>query len=169
MRYGHLFLMAILLPWFGLSQSRPAGTPAPTISPYADPVFQQAFFDAAKTYGKKGCGDKALAEMTTQVALKFSIPANLMAAIVATESSCNPLANNGQAVGIAQIYVEAHKTEYDFTKINLFNPAENMEVSGEILSKLIKTWGLHVGVARYNGSGPRAEQYARDVLALAGK
>src|SRR6266566_8259292 len=117
--YAQLLLMGISLPWFIPAQSRP-GTPAPVLSQSADYTnlaFQQAFFDAARTYGKKGCGDKALAELTATVALKNQVPANVMAAIVGIESSCNPLANNGIAVGIAQVNVLAHKDEYDFSRI----------------------------------------------------
>jgi hypothetical protein len=169
--YAQLLLIGISLPWFLPAQSRP-GIPAPIIAQsgisvdYTNPTFQQAFFDAARTYGKKGCGDKALAELTATVALKNQIPANLMAAIVGIESSCNPLANNGIAVGIAQVNVMAHKTEYDFSQINLFNARENMEVGAEILQRSLKTWGPRQGVAHYNGIGPKADQYAADVLAL---
>jgi len=167
--YAQLLLMGISLPWFIPAQSRP-GTPAPVLSQSADYTnlaFQQAFFDAARTYGKKGCGDKALAELTATVALKNQVPANVMAAIVGIESSCNPLADNGIAVGIAQVNVLAHKDEYDFSRINLFNARENMEVGAQILAKSLKTWGPRQGVAHYNGIGPKAEQYAADVLTLA--
>lgn len=165
---ANMMTVMLSLPWFAPKPQ--AFSPAPAVeNPYTNPAFQQAFFDAAKTYGKKGCGDKALAELTAQVALKNNVPANLMAAVVGIESSCNAYANNGIAVGIAQINVLVHKDEYDFSKINLFNPKENMEVGGEILAKAIKVWGLRSGVAHYNGQGPKAEQYAVDVLALAGK
>jgi soluble lytic murein transglycosylase-like protein len=167
--YAQLLLMGISLPWFIPAHTRP-GKPAPPItSPYTDPSFQQAFFDAAKTYGKKGCGDKQLAELTATVSIKNGVPANLMAAIVGIESSCNPYANNGIAVGIGQVNVLAHKDEYDFSKINLFNTEENLEVSAEILAKSLKVWGLRQGVMHYNGVGPTAEKYAMDVLALAGR
>src|SRR6266566_1355853 len=87
--YEQFLLMGISLPWFIPAQSR-LGTAAPVLSQSADYTnlaFQQAFFDAARTYGKKGCGDKALAELTATVAVKNQVPANVMAAIVGIESS----------------------------------------------------------------------------------
>jgi soluble lytic murein transglycosylase-like protein len=160
------------IPFLGLLMifvPTPIHTAVTTSDPFQTPAYRKAFFDAAKTYGKKGCGDQALAELTATVAIKNAVPANLMAAIVGIESSCNPLANNGIAVGIAQINVQAHKDEYDFSKINLFNAQENLEVGAEILAKSLKVWGPRQGVAHYNGVGPTAEKYAADVLALAGK
>lgn len=170
MRYGQLIAMAILLPWFGLSQARP-GTPAPpTPNIYTNPAFQQAFFDAARIYGKKGCGDKELAEMTAQNALRTDLPANLVAAVVGIESSCVPIAISKKgAVGIMQINVMAQSEKYNnFRTINLFNPDQNMQIGCDILAGMIKQYGLKSGVAHYDGIGDEADSYQAQVLALAG-
>jgi hypothetical protein len=133
--------------------------------------FRKAFFDASRIYGKAGCGDMDLAEMTAKHALRTGLSANLVAAVVAIESSCDPLAvSNRGAVGIMQVNVKVQSEKFDnFRMINLFNPEQGMSVGTDILASMVKTWGLKAGVSHYNGSGPDAEAYAMKVLALAGK
>lgn len=46
-----------------------------------------------------------------------------------------------------------------------WKPAVNMRVGFATLASLIKTYGYHRGIARYNGSGPAAEAYANSVHA----
>jgi hypothetical protein len=133
--------------------------------------FRKAFFDAARIYGKAGCGDVDLAEMTAKHALRTGLSANIVAAVVAIESSCDPLAvSNRGAVGIMQVNVKVQSEKFDnFRQINLFNPEQGMSVGTDILAGMVKTWGLKAGVSHYNGSGPEAEAYAVKVLSLAGK
>jgi soluble lytic murein transglycosylase-like protein len=133
--------------------------------------FRKAFFDASRIYGKAGCGDMDLAEMTAKHAIRTGLSANLIAAIVSIESSCDPLAiSNRGAVGIMQVNVKVQSEKFaQFRTINLFNPEQGMSVGTDILAGMIKTWGLKAGVSHYNGSGPDAEAYAVKVLALAGK
>jgi soluble lytic murein transglycosylase-like protein len=133
--------------------------------------FRKAFFDASRIYGKAGCGDMDLAEMTAKHALRTGLSANLVAAVVAIESSCDPLAiSNRGAVGIMQVNVKVQSEKFaQFRTINLFNPEQGMSVGTDILAGMVKTWGLKAGVSHYNGSGPDAEAYALKVLALAGK
>lgn len=45
-----------------------------------------------------------------------------------------------------------------------WNPRVNIRTGFQLLSSLISAHGLHDGIRRYNGSGPRAEAYARSVL-----
>jgi soluble lytic murein transglycosylase-like protein len=137
--------------------------------------YQTAFFEAAKTYGKVGCGDQPLAEMTARNSLKTGLPARVIAAMASAESTCNPLAvSNRGAIGLTQVMPKIWSKQFDFSKINLFNPEENMAVGTTILSGLVKQYGLKAGLARYYGTGPDAiglggAGYAEKVLSLAGK
>ena len=138
---------------------------------FNQPELRKAFFDAARIYGKAGCGDMELAEMTAQHALRTKLPANLIASIVAVESACNPLAISSKgAVGLTQVNVKVQAEKFaQFRTINLFNPEQSMQVGTDILADMIKDYGLRGGVSHYNGSGPDADAYAVKVLALAGK
>lgn len=136
------------------------------------PAYRQAFFDAARIYGKAGCGDINLAELTAQNAVRSGVPANLLAAIVAVESSCDPLAiSNKGAVGLTQVNVKVQSEKYNkFRTINLFDPEQSMRVGTDILRDDIAQYGgTKQGVSHYNGTGPDADAYALKVLALAGK
>jgi hypothetical protein len=134
------------------------------------PDLKKAFFDAARIYGKKGCGDVDLALMTAQNALRTGLPANLVAAVVGVESTCSPIAISKKgAVGIMQINVAVWADKYsNFKSVNLFNPEEGMRVGCDILAANIKQWGLKSGVAHYDGVGQEADDYGVQVLALAG-
>jgi hypothetical protein len=147
-----------------------------SITPEAhSPEFQHEFFQAAQVYGRAGCGDQKLAEMTAKHALDAGLPANLLAAMAASESSCNPQAiSNRGAVGLTQVVPKVWNKSFDFSKINLFNPEDNMTVGTSILSKLVKDHGIRNGLARYYGTGPDdiglgGAGYAEKVLQLAGK
>jgi soluble lytic murein transglycosylase-like protein len=140
------------------------------LSPYDVPAYRQAFFDAAKIYGKAGCGNITLAEMTAENSLKTGVPANLIAAIVSVESSCNPLAISKKgAVGLMQINVDVQSKAYDFSLINLFNSRQSMEIGTKILAGMIKQYGMKSGIQHYDGVGEEADAYVIKVLALAGK
>jgi hypothetical protein len=142
-----------------------------TPSPFDVPAYRQAFFDASRIYGKSGCGDITLAEMTAENSLKTGVPANVIAAIVSVESSCNPLAiSNRGAVGLTQVNVKVQSEKFaQFRAINLFNPKENMQVGTQIMAEMIKQYGLRSGISHYDGVGPEADAYVIKVLALAGK
>ncbi len=152
--------------------------PAPVVPVKAEthtPEFEKAFFQAAKVYGKAGCGDVELAEMTAKRAVEAELPANVVAAVVASESTCDPNAvSNRGALGLMQIVPKIHKNRYDFTKVNLLNPEENMRVGSAILSTYVKQYGVKQGLRHYYGTGDSGiyldgSGYAERVLALAGK
>jgi soluble lytic murein transglycosylase-like protein len=150
-----------------------APAPVVQVQPQAEartPEFEKAFFQAAKVYGKAGCGDMELAEMTAKHALAKHIPSNILAAQIAVESSCNNLAiSNKGAVGLTQILVPLWAPKYNqFQTLNLFNSEDSLTIGTEILSDLIQKHGLRDGLRRYNGAGPDAEAYAAKILALAG-
>src|ERR1700675_2373337 len=61
-------------------------------SDYDKPEFKKALFDASRVFGRAGCGDAQLAEMAAKASIRTSLPANIIAAEIATESTCDPLA-----------------------------------------------------------------------------
>ena len=146
-------------------------TAAVNADPYQVPAYRQAMFNASRIYGKAGCGDIKLAEMTAENSLKTGVPANIIAAIVSVESSCNPLAiSNKGAVGLTQVNVKVQSEKFaQFRTINLFNPEENMRVGAQIMAEMIKQYGLKSGVSHYDGVGDEADAYVIKVLTLAGK
>jgi soluble lytic murein transglycosylase-like protein len=152
----------------------PAATSQPVKSeaqrPDLDEIFKKAFFDASRIYGKAGCGDVTLAEQTARASIKTGLSANLIAAEIATESSCNPLAvSKDGGVGLMQIEVRVWAGKYNnFRDKNLLRTEDSIEVGCDILAENVKTWGLRQGIKRYNGSGPDAETYASKVMTLAG-
>jgi hypothetical protein len=139
------------------------------------PEFQKAFFQAAKIYGKAGCGDQQLAEMTAKHALATGLPPAIVAAVVAAESTCNPtIVSNRGALGLMQVTIKTWSKHYDFTHINLLNPEDNLTVGTTILADLVHQYGLRPGLHRYYGTGSSGiyldgSGYAERVLALAGK
>jgi soluble lytic murein transglycosylase-like protein len=171
---ANLMIVMMSFPGFALPKQAWFESPKPVVqekSPYENLAFKQAFFDAARIYGKAGCGDIQLAEMTAKNSLRTGVPANVVASIVAVESSCNPLAiSNKGAVGLTQVNVKVQAEKFaQFRAINLFNPEDSMRVGTDIMSDMIHQYGLHGGVSHYNGSGPDADAYAVKVLMLAGK
>jgi soluble lytic murein transglycosylase-like protein len=139
------------------------------------PEFERAFFQAAKIYGKAGCGDQQLAEMTAKQAMAKNLPPALVAAVIAAESTCNSMAvSNRGALGLMQVVPKIHGDRYDFSHINLLNPQENIEVGTDILSAYVKQYGIKNGLRHYYGTGDSGiyldgAGYAERVLALAGK
>ncbi len=128
--------------------------PASVVVENHSPELMAAFFEASKVYGKAGCGDIVLAEKTAQQAVKSGLPASLIAGQIATESTCNPLSvSNRGAVGLMQIVPKVWKAKYDFTKINLFNPDDNMTVGCAIMADLVKRYGVKNALVHYYGIG----------------
>ncbi len=158
-----------------LSQPLPAQAVVPVEHEVHSVEFQHAFFEAAKVYGKAGCGDQALAEMTARHAISSGLPAQLIAAQVAVESTCNPQSvSNKGAIGLTQVVPKMWNKQFDFSKVNLFNPDQNMMVGTAILSELVKQHGLKKGLLRYYGTGNDGiglggSGYADKILLLAGK
>lgn len=137
---------------FLLMNQRP--TPPAVVLEAHSSEFQAAFFKASRVYGRVGCGDQHLAEMTAKRALETGLAPELIAAQVGEESGCNPLAiSNRQAVGLMQITTKPWSKQYDFTKINLFNPDDNMRVGTEIMAELVKKYGVKGALIRYYGTG----------------
>ena len=139
-------------------------------SEYDQPEFRKAFFDAARVYGRAGCGDTQLAEMTARSSAKTGLPANVIAAEIAVESTCDPLAvSRDGGVGLLQVMPKIWAAKFNgFRDKNLLKAEDSMEVGTEILAENIQKYGLREGIRHYNGSGPDAELYAVKVMQLAG-
>lgn len=171
---GSLVFMAavICLAALGITQPGPA---APLTPPAPEPQYSQlrrSLYDATRIYAKFGCGDFELASLTARYAVRNNVPANVVAAKVAVESSCNPLAiSHKGAVGLTQVRVIAWKGVYDFSRVNLMNPEDSLRVGTEILGALVAKHGLREGLRRYYGlGGPDVERdaYVEKILALSG-
>ena len=139
-------------------------------SEFEQESFRASSFQAARVFGRAGCGDLGLAEMVARSSRKTGLPANVLAAEIAVESTCNPLAvSMDGGVGLMQITVKLWAPQYDnFRNKNLLRADDSMDVGSEILANNIRQYGLRDGIRRYNGSGPDAEVYATKVMALAG-
>jgi soluble lytic murein transglycosylase-like protein len=139
-------------------------------SEYTSESFRKNFFDASRVYGRAGCGDVNLAELTARSAAKTGLPANVIAAEIAVESSCNPLAvSKAGAIGLTQVMPRVWAQEYNnFRDKNLLKTEDSIEVGMDILSRNVQEHGLRDGIRRYNGSGPEADAYAVKVMVLAG-
>lgn len=139
-------------------------------SEYDNLDFKKSLFDAARVFGRAGCGDLELAEMTARSSAKTGLPANVIAAEIAVESSCNPLAvSRDGGVGLLQVMPRIWAGKYNnFRDKNLLKAEDSMQVGTEILAENIRQYGTKEGIRRYNGSGPDAELYAVKVIQLAG-
>ncbi len=166
-----LAIGAFILP--RLLAVQPNEIPAAIRTPVAPEIqyspLRTGIFDAGRVFGRAGCGDYALAEKVARYAAREGVPARVLAAVIAVESHCNPLAvSNKGALGLTQVRVSTWRAEYDFARVNLLDPDTSVRVGAEILGREIRAHGLRDGVRRYNGSGPDAEAYTERVLALAG-
>lgn len=139
-------------------------------SEFEQEAFRTASFQAARVFGRAGCGDLGLTEMVARSSRKTGLPANVIAAEIAVESSCNPLAvSRDGGVGLLQVMPKIWAGKYNnFRDKNLLKAEDSMEVGGEILAENIHQYGLRDGIRRYNGSGPDAVTYAEKVIQLAG-
>jgi soluble lytic murein transglycosylase-like protein len=149
---------------------KPVPVPVIQKSEYEVEAFRKDFFDAARVYGRAGCGDVQLAELTARASARTGLPAAVIAAEIAVESTCDPLAVSGRgAVGLTQVMPRIWASEYNnFRDKNLLKTEDSIEVGMSILSKNVNSYGLREGIRRYNGSGSDAEMYATKVLTLAG-
>ena len=154
----------------------PHRIPKPVIppAPKLEYVFRTGVLDAAKVFGRApGCEntEASFIQDVNEAAARAGVDTKIVAATIAVESGCNPLAvSNKGAVGLMQIRVVAWKDKYDFQgKINLLNRKDNLQVGTEILGSLVKQYGLQDGVRRYQGVGSGGDEfYVSKILKLAG-
>lgn len=152
-----------------------SSVPPPISVETHSPIYMSAFFEATRVYGRAGCGDQQLAEMTARYSIETGLSAGLIAAHVATESTCNPMAvSNKGAIGLMQIVPKVHSKRFDFTKVNLLNPEQNMMVGTSIMAELVKKYGVRNALYHYYGTGQDdiglgGSGYAERVLQLVGR
>jgi Transglycosylase SLT domain len=168
-----------LLAWAETPRSEPLSKPVPPSVPALSfSELRTAPLEIAKVFGRSpGCqdADSDLIFATSDAALRTGLDPKIAAATVAVESGCNSFAiSNRGALGLMQVRAISWKDKYDFSgKINLLNRKDNLQVGTEILSGLIKQFGVAEGVRRYNGVGQGCEscdgQYVSKILILAGK
>jgi soluble lytic murein transglycosylase-like protein len=160
-----VLLSVLSLPVFTV---KPVEKPTP-VSAYDQESFRKSFFDASRVYGRAGCGDIYLAELTARSAQKTGLPANVIAALISVESTCNPLAVSKDGdVGLTQVQVKVWAGKYNnFRDKNLLRQEDSIDVGMEILAENVKIWGLRQGIRHYNGAGENAELYAAKVMQLA--
>ena len=161
-----VLLSVLILPVFS---AKIVEKPMP-VSEYSQESFRKSFFDAARIYGKAGCGDVELAELTARSAQKTGLPANVIAAEIAVESACDPLAvSRDGGVGLTQVMPKIWAGKYNnFRDKNLLKSEDSIDVGMEILADNVRQYGLRQGIRHYNGAGENAEVYASKVMALAG-
>jgi len=137
-----------------------------------------AALDVARVFGRSaGCAeaDPKLIDTVASEALKADMDPRLLAATVAVESACDPMAVSKRgAIGFTQIMPKIWKDKFDFANtVNLFNPNDNLHAGATILSGLIKQYGVAAGVRRYQGIGVDCtscdDNYVPKILALAGR
>lgn len=119
---------------------------------------QNAPLEVAMVFGRSDGCRNASPELIRQVA-DSAIHAHLSpkkwAALIATESGCNPLAISSKgAVGLSQVVPKVWASKYDIAgRINLLNSNDNLRVGSQILADYIWAYGETEGIHRYNGTG----------------
>jgi len=161
-------------PTIDLPTFRQPGTPA-----FFEKVIRErenAPIEVALVFGRSvGCtdADPLLIATVAREAVNAGLPPKVLASTIAVESQCNPYAISSKgAVGLTQVQVKTWKTSFDFGKVNLFNPADNIHIGARIMAGLVKEHGLSRGVQLYNGAGVGCDTcdggYSNRVIALAG-
>lgn len=168
------------------SPRTPAIEPLPISFPMpAPPAFferevrvrQNAPLQVALVFGRSiGCADAdpELINLVAREAINNGLPPKVLAATIAVESQCTPLAVSSKgALGLTQVMARTWNSKFDFSKVNLLNPTDNVHVGAVIMAGLVHDHGLARGVQLYNGAGVGCDTcdggYSNKVLALAGK
>lgn len=140
-------------------------------------AFRTGPLEVAKVFGRsqQGCqnADIDLITEVSNAAVNVGLDPKLVAAEVAIESSCNPMAvSNRGAVGLLQVHVKTWQVKYDFSRINLFDAHQNLKVGTQVLAGYVERYGLRDGVRHYNGMGVDCSTcdagYTQKVLSLTG-
>ena len=137
-----------------------------------------AALDVARVFGRsQGCAE-AKPELITAIAVeavKDNLDAHILAALVAVESACDPMAVSKRgAIGLTQVMPKIWQSKFDFSgSVNLLNPTDNLRAGAAILGDLINHYGVSQGVRRYQGTGTDCascdDNYVPKILALAGR
>ena len=103
--------------------------------------------------------DIDLVHEMTEVGLAHHVDPRLIAAIIVTESSGNPLAiSNQNAIGLMQINAKVWAQKKDFSHNNPFDPATNLQMGISILQDCIARYQwLDSALAAYVGDSQFSE------------
>jgi soluble lytic murein transglycosylase-like protein len=105
-------------------------------------------------------------------AVEKGLSAAVVSAIVVVESSGNPLTVSPSGdLGLMQVNARIHGRLFDFEKLNLLNPEENIDVGTSILKTMSDRHGNEKAIQAYNGLLPEKREYSvrvHAVLARAG-
>lgn len=149
--------------------------PIPPPAAFRYSLYRTGGFEVAKVFGRStGCQnvDAELIEDVNEAAVRAALDPRVFAGTIVTESNCNQFAVSIRgAIGLTQVVPAFHKTEYDFSRINLLNRKDNLRVGAEIEARYIQQNGTVGGVTRYQGMAKGCDScddlYASKVLKLA--
>lgn len=106
-----------------------------------------------------------LAKIIVNNAEKYGINYETLIAIVYIESSfIFIIGDNGNSYGLMQVnkkYWEDYVKKKGYQMYDLFQPEVGIEIGTEILSRLIKRYGLIKGIEKYNGSSEYVIRYKK--------
>jgi len=109
-------------------------TPPPDFFENELRVYIDAPFEVALVLGRApGCqnADRSLINLIAREALRAGVNPKILAATVAVESRCDPLAVSSRGtVGLTQVRARVWRAKFDFSRINLFNPSNNLHTGG---------------------------------------
>lgn len=134
----------------------------------------QESLEVAKVFGRDGdckTASPSTIFMIVDAADAAKLDPKLVAAVVAKESSCNPFAvSRSGAVGLMQVLIKEHQSEFDFSKVNLFNPKDNLAIGTAILKDYVSKYGLQKGLQHYQGVGKNCDtcdmNYVKKIQAI---
>lgn len=139
-----------------------------------DPLRQTQLLQVAGVLGQfPECRERfpRIVYAVTDAARAHELQPQLLAAVVAVESRCDPLSVSWKgAIGITQVMPHVWGDQFDFqNKYNLFNTDDNLAVGAAILRVSIKKYGVRDGLEHYQGTGSgRDGGYVDRILKLAG-
>lgn len=176
-----LFGLLVVFLWLGHRLERTYGPRPETGRPPSAPritysIIRTGPLRVAKVLGRSPACWNVEPEIIYAIArgaFHAELDPETVAAIVAIESGCNPLAISSKgAVGLMQVVPRVWKNEFDFTQVNLFNPYQNIRVGTNIMGRLTQQHGHMEAIRRYQGTGtgPGVNlNYTKDVKKLEGK
>jgi transglycosylase-like protein with SLT domain len=149
--------------------------PAPPAQWNKYSAYRTGPFEVAKIFGRsRGCQDvdAEFIEDVNNAAVRAGLDSKIFASTIAVESGCDQFAVSSRgAIGYAQVVAAPHKKEYDFSRVNLFNRADNLRVGAEIEAGYIQQYGVKFGVDHYQGLAKGCpscdDHYTEKVLGLA--
>jgi soluble lytic murein transglycosylase-like protein len=128
--------------------------------------IQRATKQSARLYRAYGC-PVIYARLTAENAMADGLPVRLVTAVNIVESTCRPhIISNKGAVGLMQVMPKLHH----LSRQALMDPNTNLREGTRILARLVHTYGMEEGLARYYGliEGPDPWDYSYHVMEVAG-